>query len=391
MRNDYSVKIVGTKLRKLVQVLDSNTVPINPPIPLGGLFVIDIDMLSNDQREKLINFMAREYSLPVNEVERLLPERSLTIPAEECIMGYVTQHQIDLLREAFKQNATEAYNGIIERNVVTETFWLSIMIVTFMLGDEWRSRNITANLFTDDKRMGYLLPRLKTEDEIYEHQFRMLLLADSLFSLQNCKGFNMKIEDLQQVSPTNLDVRLEDIVIELQIASMLVRSGHGVRFRRPSRIERQDFDIEIDFRKSSNIFAEIKCKRDETTVNINNLRRTLYKAEKQLPTTNAGILFVRIPTNWIKYKNLAPDVDKVLRNFFNKISHVNAVVFVWEEWISLKNNLKASTLKYRLNPNPLPKYPLDKLNELLSARQLPSETKGALMELSFGEFSDELE
>jgi hypothetical protein len=353
MRSHFSVKIVGAQSQKLVQVLGTDTVPINPPIPMnalqGGVFLVD------------------------------------------SIMGYVTQHQIDLLRELFKKTATEAYNGILERNVVTETYWLSIMIVSFMLGDEWRAKNIVDNLGTNDKRTGYLRPRLETEQETLEHQFRMILLADSLFSLQDCEGFDLKIEELQQVSPTNPEVRLEDIVVELQIATMLVRGGHPVKFKPRSGIDRQDFDIEIYFRKRANIFAEIKCKRDETAVNVNNLRRTLYEAEKQLPTAKPGVVFVRIPTDWLQYENLAPEVDRVIRNFFRNISHVNAVVFVWEEWIELQENLRASIIKFKLNLHPSPQYSFDNLNELLLPTQIPSRTKGGFMELSFGKFNDELE
>jgi hypothetical protein len=347
-------------------------------------------MLTNGQRERLVNFLAGEHNVSVKEVERSLPDSGIAIPTQECLMGYVTQHQINLLRELFKENATTAYNGIIERNAVTEAFWVSIMIVSFMLGDEWRTRNITDSLFTDEKRIDYLRPRLETEHERYEHQFRMILLADSLFSLQDCEGFDLKIEELQKVAPTNPEVRLEDIVVELMVASMLVRGGHPVKFRPRSGLDRQDFDIEIYFRKRANIFAEIKCKRDETAVNVNNLRRTLYQAEKQLPTAKPGVVFVRIPTDWLQSENLAREVDRVIRNFFRNVSHVNAVVVVWEEWIELQDNRRGSTLKFRLHLHPSPQHSCDNLNELLLPTEIPLRTKGSFMTLSFGEFSDEL-
>lgn len=390
MKDDFSVRIIGSQLQKLVNVLGTDMVPIDPPIPVnspqGTAFLMDLNKLTNKQRVSLINFLSSERNLPVQEIDRLLGKNVLGIPVKDCVMRYITQHQINLMRELFKQNVTKAYDGKIKKDVVSEIFWLSIMIITFILGDEWRTKNITDNLFTDDKRMAYLQPRLETKQERYEHQFRLTLLADCLFLLQYSEGFDLKIEELQKVSPTNPEVRLEDIVIELQIASMLVRSGNAIKFRPRSGIQRQDFDIEIYFKKATKIFAEIKCKRDDTVVNVNNLRRTLYAAEKQLPTNNPSVVFVRIPKNWIQYEKLAPEVSRAIRNFFHNISHVNGVVFIWEEWIELQGDLRASTLKFRIDLHPSPQNPLDNLNELLLPKQITLSAKGALMELSFGKF-----
>ena len=390
MKDDFSVRIIGSQLQKLVNVLGTDMVPIDPPIPVnspqGTAFLMDLNKLTNKQRVSLINFLSSERNLPVQEIDRLLGKNGLGIPVKDCVMRYITQHQINLMRELFKQNVTKAYDGNIKKDVVSEIFWLSIMIITFILGDEWRTKNITNNLFTDDKRMAYLQLCLETKQERYKHQFRLTLLADCLFLLQYSEGFDLKIEELQKVSPTNPEVRLEDIVIELQIASMLVRSGSAIKFRPRSGIQRQDFDIEIYFKKATKIFAEIKCKRDDTVVNVNNLRRTLYAAEKQLPTNNPSVVFVRIPKNWIQYEKLAPEVSRAIRNFFHNISHVNGVVFIWEEWIELQGDLRASTLKFRIDLHPSPQNPLDNLNELLLPKQITLSAKGALMELSFGKF-----
>jgi hypothetical protein len=304
-------------------------------------------------------------------------------------MDRISQHQIDLMRELFKKNAIAVSKGTIKADALTEAYWLSMMIITFMLGEEWRTRNISDNLFADETRVNYLRLGLQTENERYEHQFRMNLLADCLFLLQDCEGFDLKIEALQQVSPTNPQVKLEDIIVELQIAGMLVRSGHEVKFRPRSGVERQDFDEEICFHKESNINAEVKCKRDDTAVDVNNLRRSLYRAEKQLPTTCPGVVFARIPTDWLSYQQLEPEVATTLRNFFRNVSHVNAVVFIWEEWFELQNGLRASTLKYKLTLHPSPEHPIENLDGLLLDRQIPPAAKGTFLQLSFGKFSDQ--
>lgn len=65
---------------------------------------------------------------------------------------------------------------------------------------------------------------------------------------------------------------------------------------------------------------------------------------------------------------------------------MNGVVFIWEEWIELQGDLRASTLKFRIDLHPTPQNPLDNLNELLLPKQITLSAKGALTELSFGKF-----
>lgn len=143
MKDDFSVRIIGSQLQKLVKVLGTDTVPIDPPIPVnsprGTAFLMDLNKLTNKQRVSLINSLSSEHNLSAQEIERLLGKFGFGIPVKDCVLRYITQHQINLMRELFKQNVTKAYDGNIKKDVVSEIFWLSIMIITFILGDEWRS------------------------------------------------------------------------------------------------------------------------------------------------------------------------------------------------------------------------------------------------------------
>lgn len=392
----YSVRVKrDSQSQRLIDILRTDIVPINPPIPVslpeGPSYLVDLKKLTNEQRLSLKNFLPNKQGLLVQIIKRFLPRSILRISTRDCVMPHVNQHQIDLLRESFRQSVSRPRNGHFRKDAVLESYWISMMVITFFLGDEWREKNMADNLFKDERRIAYLRPRLKTDKERYEHQFRFDLLADALFMLQDCAGFDLIIEELQRVSPTNPEVKLEDIAIVLQIACMLVKSGHGVKFRPHTRIKGQDFDIEIKLKKTTDVFAEIKCKRDETLVNINNLRRTLYDAEKQLPTSNPSVVLVRIPTDWLKYEKLAQEVSKVIDDYFQKVSHVNAVVFFWEDWFELQGGLKISTIQVRINLHPSPQNPVDNLNDLflpLLPAQSSSNPKGSLLEFSFGKFSD---
>lgn len=391
--HNHTIRIIrGSQSQKLIGVLGTDTVPIDPPIPVpspeGYVYSVGLNMITKEQMSSLVNFLASERNLPVQKIKSILSQYGLGLPTKDCVMRHVSQRQIDLLREQFKQNSPIVSHGEIKTDALTESFWLSIMIVTFFLGDEWRTKNITQNLFTNERRMGYLRTRLETDQERYDHQFRFTLFADALFQLQDCEGFNSKIKELQQITPENPEVKLEDIAIEFQIANMLVKSGHGVKFRPRTGKKGQDFDIEINFKKTTNTFAEIKCKRDETPVSVTGLVDVLYKAEKQLPDTNSTIIFVRIPTDWLKNDNLIQEIGKIMQNFFQDVRHINAVVFIWEDWLDLPDSRKVSTIQFKLNLHPSPQYPLEDLNDLFLPAQILPPTRGSYLELSFGRFSD---
>lgn len=395
MSHKFHVRILrGSHSQELIDILRTDIVPIYPPIPVnlpeGPSYLVDFRKLTREQRRSLENLLITDKNPLFRVIKKLIHQPGLRISTKDCVMRRVTQHQVSLLRESFRRTTPKSSKGDLKKDAVLESYWISMMIVTFFLGDRWRENNVAANLLKDERRMAYLRTRLENDRERYEHQFRFTLLADALFILQDSEGFDLIIDELQRVSPVNPEVKLEDIAIVLQIACMLVKSGHGVKFRPRTGLKGQDFDIEIKFRKN-NIFAEIKCKRDETLVDVNNLRRTLYDAEKQLPSNNSSIVFVRIPTDWLKYEKLAPEVSKVISDYFQKVYHVNAVVFFWEDWFDFQGGLKISTIQVKVNLHHSPQYPVDNLNDLflpLLPTQITSNPKGSLLEFSFGMFYD---
>ncbi len=302
-------------------------------------------------------------------------------------MPYITQQQIDLMRTNFR---TEMKKIKEITGAVSEAVFCSMFIINSILGDTWFKENIIDNLNTSEEGVDYLQTSFVTERKGYELQSRLTYLAHSLFLLQKCEGFELKINDLHEVNPTNPEVKLEDKATELQILGMLADSGHEVKFKPRTGVKRQDFDTEVIF-KNINLSVEIKCKREETPVNVNSLRRTLYHAAKQLPIKKPCVVFVRIPEHWTKHEDITPKLNKMLRIFFrNKDNtHIKAIVFVWEEYIELRDKRMVYILKNKPNLHPTSGN-LYLLNELITTQNLtvPFTTTGSAMKLSFGIFRD---
>ena len=260
METDYSVRIISTRSYEWKKFFGTDVIPINPPIPIAidlpdtnsltGLYLVDIEVFTDDQWQEILQYPITELGLPLSKTRDNTEPDSLGIPAEECIMQRITQHQIDLLRETYKNPLNERFeNQDAKADKLHEAYWISLQVISFLLGYDWVSRNIGENILgaSSEKRMEYLRLDLSTEQKRYEHQSRLIDLADSLFLLQDCDGFNLKIDDLRNITPTKPDVILEDTVIELEIATLLINSGHKVSFVVPTGKKKDDYDLKIDF------------------------------------------------------------------------------------------------------------------------------------------------
>ncbi len=399
METDYSVRIIGSLRDEWIVFFGTDIIPINPPIPIAvelpdtnsltGVYLVDLEVFTDDQWQEVLQYPVTKLGLPLTETRDNTEPDLLGIPAEECIMQRVTLHQVDLIKEQYEHNLKGKFEKQhLKGGKLIEAYVISQQIISFLLGYDWVNRNIAENVLgTSEKRMAYLRLDLSTEQKRYEHQDRLIDLADSLFLLQDCEGFDLKIEDLRNVTPTNPDVMLEDTVIELQIAKLLVKSGHKVTFVAPTGKKKNDFDLQIDFMGEVDIFAEIKCKREESPASANSLRNTLRKARSQLPEKSPSILFIRLPTNWTKDVEFVSRTDEVIADFFRNVSRVNAVIFVWEEWVTLEDNRRLWVLKFRPSFNLSPKYSIKGLDRLIKDFGDMPTTENSFMSLSFGEFS----
>ncbi len=276
----------------------------------------------------------------------------------------------------------ELREAFLDRGAVFEAYALAQEIIIRTLGFPWWKENISSST---SKQEPHFRIHPSNQQESYEHQDRIMDFADSLFILQSCEGFEWKIKELRKkVSTNNRDVFVEDTIIELRVAKMLVKSGHAVKFVRPSRSKTKDFDLEINLREGNVLCAEVKCKREDTAISTNNLRRTLYRAEKQLPKTASNVIFVRLPTTWVQDPQYTVEIDQVLIKFFDNVRHINAVVIIWEECIQLdKSPSKARILKYQPKLHPSPLISCHGLDKLFTRLELVPPIEGNYLPLSF--------
>lgn len=395
MIENYTVKLVGSSAREWIEVLGTDIVHIDPPIPQvielpdGSslmTYFLDLNKLTPNQKSRLFQYLIGKYSSPIENIKEQFDTSGLFVPEEACVMPRITEKQVNMMRGIVKDYYEELHRTC---DALLEALSLSVKILRMMLGHNWWAKNIKSMISVSDPRLAYLRPSLENEQQQYEAQDRMIDLADSLFLLQHCEGFESRLETLRELSNEKPKVLLEDIAIEFNVAKKILRNGHSIKFIKPSGVKGNDFDLEIKFQKETEIYAEVKCKRENIAINVDSLRRVLYDAEKQLPRTTPSIVFVRLPTKWITDTDFVSRIDRVIFNYFRNVLHVNAVVFVWEEWVNASGNRKANLQKFRLMLHPSPKYPLNDLDkQLIIPMNNYPQTIGTFMSLSFGRFVD---
>lgn len=232
-RREHRITVIGPSRGEVERLFGTNIVPIDPPVPsvvnlpggnLTGLYSIDFVALSESQRGNLAKHIADGEGVSVAEAVRLLSEEgNFAIPVDHCLMEEFTHEQVGIIHNLYRDQHTE-------RNPLLEVYIIASQIAHLMLGRSWVEQNILAQFSHAEPRVRFL--RIKEEDNLsaFHRQERLIGLADILFTLQRCRGFDHKLEELRALSPSRPEVHLEDLYVELEIAAMSVKSGSEIEF-----------------------------------------------------------------------------------------------------------------------------------------------------------------
>lgn len=208
-------------------------------------------------------------------------------------------------------------------------------VVHVIMGDEWNSRHLLANVYDDTLGVGYVGFDFSGTNEAKLKQHRVYDLAEMLLNLQGVPGFHKRVEVWRKWSAG----AVESMFAELQAASLLYL--HNVDFKfvdrpeNPPKGENYDFEIAKD---GERIFAEAKCKLEETTIDAGSVLGSLREAREQVPGYGPAVIFVKIPEQWFRGRDtLAPELVSITDRFLGGTGRVLSVVYhtpfhTVEEW-----------------------------------------------------------
>jgi hypothetical protein len=144
--------------------------------------------------------------------------------------------------------------------------------------------------------------------------------TETLLNLQNVEGFEVVLDELAHG-------KIESACGELDVARMIAFHGLKFRFVMPTRGPKLNYDFEIFHADGFKVCAEAAAKFDATTPRARSVRESLRDSRDQLPDDEPGIIFIKVPENWIRDVELAAQITEIAVDYLRQSTHVMSVKF----------------------------------------------------------------
>jgi hypothetical protein len=227
----------------------------------------------------------------------------------------------------------KAIAGGMAANHTLVTLLTAIEMLRFFLGDAWtfsnafdfRSSAIREHL----EGREFLKSKLAGDSEAgWRYQAKVILLAEHLYNFQYIPGFKHRLGLLQHDN-------LEAAMGELECCSMMAHPQFNLRFIIPTGQKGADYDSEISLPGGRVACCEIKTKKERTDCTQETIRNTLESARKQLPKDRPGIIFLRVPENWLLQAHSGQCIESATAQTIRQSNKLVAIILVWEEWVQV--------------------------------------------------------
>jgi hypothetical protein len=244
----------------------------------------------------------------------------------------VPQISIEDLKATVTSLSPDQYNDYHVR-----AFALSGAIIRKFLGNDWFNSHVLPTskgdtFFRIENVQAPLHYRTTPE-------FRVLDLAELLFNLHCIEGFEAPLSGL-------LAGKNESTYAELDFARMLRVHEIPFRFVVPQNKKGSDFDFEIFYPDGFVVCAESKCKVELNQFNPKSVRSSLEDARKQIPKEKPGIIFVKVPQQWIESIDTVLSLHDVACEFLRATERIVSIKFyvsyltINNVWISHRHAVK---------------------------------------------------
>ena len=219
---------------------------------------------------------------------------------------------------------SRAWVRSIHRRVIADDPHLRVYhtaryILAEVLGLEWGD----ANAGPAKKRGNFLKNDFSDDDKGAQakHFMRVTGLAEMLVNLQRVPGYH------ECASQLKVPTKLESTIAELEVGKLLYIYGIRFEFNTPKSKKTEDYDLHIWYRDGRKAYADTKCKLEGGTPSENTILTALKRARSQLPPRLPGIVFVKVPREWIEDESYADRIAGIAAGFLKGTSRVVSVKF----------------------------------------------------------------
>lgn len=248
------------------------------------------------------------------------------------------------------------------------TFGMATEYLRAFVDNEWTNQMVFGHpIVSRSNRKGREFMRAESTeaDERFRNQQRTVRIAELLFNLQNVEGIDARLEDLRLG-------RVESTFAELEAGVFLWRRAVPFRYINSSGTKGADYDAEIPLHKTIKVNCEMKSKTEGTDLGPGAVRNPLQTARKQLPPSEPGLVFLKVPEPWVQQPEVARILPTIIDAFLRGTSRVTAVVLRWEEQQLLRPDGTLTLYKFRLERGSPPKEVAPPVERLLTVLAGPA-------------------
>lgn len=255
--------------------------------------------------------------------------------------------RLDAVAENLKRSSTP---GTARFNYI-----MNVAIITYFLGHDWFEKHAYLNAHSDS----YLRPNFIGDHDIDRiYSIQIVELAELLLNLQFVRGFPKILEHLSLK-------QIESGLAEMHVGQCLKEKG--IPFKYVEDTDNTNVDIILEAPDGSVAYCEIKCKYESTDYSENTINSSFRKAARQIGKGNSGVLFIRIPENWILIsRSNSSDIveilppDGFLNNINDQIRQYSRIkkVILYISQIILDSEMSTGSIHRTLEfSNPMNVYP----------------------------------
>jgi hypothetical protein len=216
---------------------------------------------------------------------------------------------------------------------------VSAELIRFFMGSEWTNANVwpfDAAKYpeaADGRR--YLRSAAEcSADDRFRWQQRTANLATLVYNIQHIPGIKDRLSLMK-----NCD--LESAVGELEVAAAM--SNPSCSFRFMERIKKigggyenktlgNDYEAEVSTPSGRVVCCEIKTKSEGTRLTEKTVKDTCSWARRQMPKGRPGIIFLRIPEEWVEIPGAKQTIIRGINQVMRQSKRLVATVILYEVW-----------------------------------------------------------
>lgn len=222
-----------------------------------------------------------------------------------------------------------------------EAFLLSRYVLAEILGEDWvREYVVRSDTPT------FLLNNNETPFETAMHVVRVIQLAEMLLNCQWIRGYGNCVSQLKTPE------MIESTYAELDIARALITHNRKFIFNDRTGKRGADFDLLITLPDGTEACADTKCKLESTAFSEQTILNSLEDARsRNLPKTRPGIIFAKIPREWVETDEQHQKIVEITERFFKTTERIVSVKY-YVSFISEDEHLFRETMGWYEIANP---------------------------------------